>query len=176
MEPQAPGWMKTVRLAVVSGTVASVTSTVTLALLAYSEGKGALQPINSTSHWLHGEQASQVKKADVAHTAIGYATYHAATVFWAILFERSMQARQRRSALGTLKYALATSALAVAVDYGATPRRFTPGWEFVLTKRSMAVAYGAMAIGLAIGASVARSDRRSYAKQAEPIVGRFANS
>jgi hypothetical protein len=47
--------------------------------------------------------------------------------------------------------AAAVSALAAAVDYGITPKRFTPGWEEVLTKRSMADAYAAMALGLTIG-------------------------
>ena len=32
-------------------------------------------------------------------------------------------------------------------DYTVTPRRFTPGWELVLSKRSMALVYGAMAAG-----------------------------
>ena len=52
--------------------------------------------------------------------------------------------------------ALAMSAIAAAVDYGATPKRFTPGWEFVLSKRTMTVAYLAMATGLAVGASMNR--------------------
>ena len=52
--------------------------------------------------------------------------------------------------------ALVVSAVAAAVDYGATPKRFTPGWEYVLSKRAMAVAYAAMAFGLAAGTLVAR--------------------
>ena len=51
------------------------------------------------------------------------------------------------------------SAIAAAVDYGATPKRFTPGWELVLSKRAMAAAYLAMAAGLAVGALVARRPR-----------------
>ena len=39
------------------------------------------------------------------------------------------------------------AAVAAAVDYGATPKRFTPGWELVLSKRSMASVYAAMAAG-----------------------------
>jgi len=54
--------------------------------------------------------------------------------------------------LPVVQCAVATAAIAAAVDYGATPRRFTPGWEFMLSKRAMAVAYGAMAAGLAAGA------------------------
>ena len=85
------------------------------------------------------------------HTAVGYATHHAATLFWAVLFERCLQARRTRTIGPVLREALIVSAVAAAVDYGATPRRFTPGWEFVLSKRAMAVVYGAMALGLAAG-------------------------
>ena len=149
------GWDTTLRFALMSGTVASAASTVALALLARAEGKGALQPVNSTSHWRNGEQAAAWRKADLAHTAVGYATHHAATVFWAVLFEWWLGAR-RPAALPLVRDALAMSAVAAAVDYGATPKRFTPGWEFVLSKRSMAAAYAAMAAGLAAGAWINR--------------------
>ena len=43
------------------------------------------------------------------------------------------------------------AAIAAIIDYGATPKRFTPGWEFVLSKQSMAVTYAAMALGLTLG-------------------------
>jgi hypothetical protein len=139
-------------LALVSGTVASATSSVALAFLARAEAKGALQPVNATSHWLNGERAASVRRADFAHTAVGYVTHHAATVFWAVLFERWIGARRPVAPLTMLRDALVLSAFAAAVDYGATPKRFTPGWEFVLSKQAMATAYAAMALGLAAGA------------------------
>jgi hypothetical protein len=51
------------------------------------------------------------------------------------------------------------SAIAAAVDYIATPKRFTPGWEFVLSKRSMAATYAAMALGMAAGALITQRNR-----------------
>ena len=145
------GWSAALRRALVSGTCASVTSSVALALLARAEGKGALQPVNATSHWLNGPQAASFEGLDLGRTGVGYATHHAATVFWAVFFERWVAARRPLGALSMLRDALALSAVAAAVDYGATPKRFTPGWEFVLPKRSMAAAYVAMAAGLAVG-------------------------
>ncbi len=153
-------WSKTLRLALVSGTVASITSTAALALLARAEHKGALQPANATSHWLHGERAASFKSLDLAHTGVGYATHHAATVFWAVLFERWIEARRPLGALPVMRDALATAAVAAAVDYLATPKRFTPGWEFVLSRRAMAAAYAAMAAGLAAGTLVTQAGRR----------------
>ena len=138
--------------ALVIGSIASVTSSIALGVLAQLEGKASLQPVNATSHWLNGRRAALVTGADATHTAVGYATHHAATVFWAALFERWIGPRQPLSPASMLQHAVAMSAVAAAVDYVATPKRFTPGWEFVLTKRSMSVAYGAMAAGLAGGA------------------------
>ncbi len=135
--------------ALVSGMVASVMSTVALALAARAEGKGALQPVNATSHWLNGDEAASRKGMDASHTVVGYATHHAATVFWALIFEAWIAARPPRSASRLLADAAAMSAIAAAVDCGPTPRRLRPGWEFVLSRRGMAVGYAAMAIGLA---------------------------
>ncbi len=141
-----------VRSILLSGTAAGVASTVALGLLARTEDKGVLQPVNATSHWLNGEAAASFKEADIAHTAVGLATHQAATFFWAALFEWWIAARRPVRPASMVQYALAASVVAAAVDYGATPKRFTPGWEFVLSKRAMAVTYAAMAFGMAVGA------------------------
>ncbi len=145
-------WVRTLRLGLISGTLAGVASTLALAAASRAEGKTAFQPANSTSHWLNGKQAGDFEGADLAHTAVGLATHQAATLFWAVIFERWIDARRPLPALATLRDALALSAVAAAVDYSITPKRFTPGWEFVLSKRSMAAGYAAMAAGLAAGA------------------------
>ena len=45
-----PSWARILGFAMVSGTVASATSSLALAFLARLEGEGALQPVNATSH------------------------------------------------------------------------------------------------------------------------------
>lgn len=146
--------------AVVSGTVASLATTAALALLAKAESKGALQPTNSTSHWLHGDQAGSVRQADAAHTLVGYGTHHASAVFWAVPFEAWLASRPPRAPLLVLRDASVISAMAAVVDYGIVPKRLTPGWEAVLSKRSIAVTFAAMAVGLAAGAMITRRFRR----------------
>lgn len=47
--------------------------------------------------------------------------------------------------------------IAAVVDYGATPKRFTPGWELAVSKGAMFVAYLAFALGLAGGAMASES-------------------
>jgi hypothetical protein len=150
-------WLQIGLSALVTGTAASVVSTAALALLAQREGKSAFQPTNATSHWLHGDHAASHHEPDVSHTLIGYATHHASALFWAVPFEIWLAARPPRTTAGLLRNACMMSAIAAAVDYGATPKRLTPGWELVLSRHSIAVAYGAMALGLAAGALAARA-------------------
>jgi hypothetical protein len=150
------GWTRLGLSALVTGTVASVVSTVALVLLAKAENKRPLQPTNATSHWLHGDQAARYDELDAAHTLLGYTTHHASAVFWAVPFEAWLAIRPPRTSAELLRDACALSAIAAAVDYGLTPKRLTPGWELILSKSSMSMAYGAMAVGLAAGALLAR--------------------
>jgi hypothetical protein len=149
-------WLTAGLRAAVSGTIASVLMAATLAALARREGKGAAQPLNATSHWLHGERASAIRHADLPHTALGYATHHASAWLWALLFERWLTDRPPHSSGTVLRKATLISALAAGVDYGLTPKRLTPGWENVLSKGAMALTYVAMALGLVTGALLNR--------------------
>jgi hypothetical protein len=148
----------TLKRATISGSIASLAVTGALALLAQREGKRPLQPINATSHWLHGKRAGRVKRSDLAHTALGYVTNHAASVFWATLLEAWL-GRRRRTPLSLLRKASAVTALAAAVDYGLMPKRLTPGWELAVSKRAVATSFVVMAFGLAVGAMLARRSR-----------------
>jgi hypothetical protein len=152
--------MNALRRASISGSLASVAMALALAVLARREGKRALQPINATSHWLHGRGAARVRKADAAHTAVGYLTHHASAVFWAYLFELWLGGR-RRKVLAVLPRAAAMSGIAAAVDYGLVPRRLTPGWEHVVSNRSLKAAYVVMGVALAAGALLRGQTGRS---------------
>jgi hypothetical protein len=143
--------------AAVTGSVASVVSTLALAGMARAEGKAAVQPTNATSHWLHGENAGTMRQVDAAHTGVGFATHHASAIFWAIPFEAWLQRHPPQNLTSLLGNAAAVSALAAVVDYGITPKRLTPGWENVLSKPSMVGAFASLAIGLVVGATVSRA-------------------
>jgi hypothetical protein len=147
-------WTRISLSALIIGTTASIVSTAALAILATLEGKGALQPTNATSHWLHGESAAAFAHMDTRHTGLGYATHHASALFWAWPFAAWLASRPDRSSVQMLRDASVLSAIAATVDYGITPKRLTPGWELVLPTRSMFAAFAALAIGLALGARV----------------------
>ena len=142
--------------ALITGSIASAVSAAFLGLLAKAEGKVPVQPINATSHWLHGEEAGAVTSVDVQHTATGYATHHAATVFWAALFETLQSAAPDAGPGKVIRNAALVSTIAAIVDYGLAPKRLTPGWEGPLPIRSVAGGFAGMACGLAIGSLVRR--------------------
>ena len=93
---------------------------------------------------------------DLQHTGVGLATDVAATVFWATLYEDWLEVQPPRGAADMAARASAVAALAAVVDYTITPKRFTPGWELVLSKPGMAAAYAAMAAGF-VAASASRA-------------------
>jgi hypothetical protein len=125
----------------------------TLAAASKREGGTPAQPLNATSHWLHGDSAAAERSIDWPHTGVGYATHHSATLFWAGLFEALRGYSSRTDLAAVTRDAAIAATTAAVVDYTITPHRLTPGWELVLRKRSMALAYVAM------GAAFVASDR-----------------
>ncbi len=55
--------------------------------------------------------------------------------------------------------AVIAATTAAVVDYVFTPHRLTPGWELVLSKQSMALAYAAIAAGF-LGSELLFPQRR----------------
>ena len=147
----------------VEAVAATAASAVALALMAKAQGRGALQPLNATSHWLNGEAAAQRTGAGWRTTGVGLATHFAATAFWAAIYEGWLRRGRRRGA-AVLGKAAAMAGVSALVDYRATPKRFTPGWEFVLSSGAMSVAYIALGAGLAAGAAWADGPPPARAK------------
>lgn len=135
----------------------SLACTASLLALAHRRTGVAARGLNCTAHWLKGDEAASVDRIDALHTGTGTATNIAAVLFWAVFYSYALGKKP-----GTVRAALATLALgpiAALVDYKATPKRFTPGWELVFTKADMAIVYSAMVAGMAFGARIA--DRRT---------------
>jgi hypothetical protein len=130
---------------------ATAASVIALAVAARVEGRAPLQPLNATSHWLNGPGSADEAGLGWRTTGVGLATHLAATGFWAALYEAWL-GRGRRSSTLVLSKAAAMAGVSALVDYRATPKRFTPGWEFVLSPAAMAAVYLALGAGLALGA------------------------
>lgn len=149
-----------VRYALMCGAGAGIASSMTVALAAPLAGKPVAQPFNATSHWLWGDSAGRRTDVTASHTGTGMATNFGASLFWGALFAGHLAMRPRHSTGEILRDAAVMGVIASAVDYGLIPKRLTPGWELALPRASVAAGMGAMAVGLALGALVARPARR----------------
>lgn len=143
-------WSRTLQRAAISGTVASVLSTLTLAALGRREAGAALAPINAVSHWYWGRKATRQDAASLQYTVPGYLTHHGASIFWALIFERLFGRRARRDPATALATGATVATLAAAVDYTVTPKRLTPGYEHRLSVPSLVAVYAAFGVGLAL--------------------------
>jgi hypothetical protein len=151
----AKPWRQSLRDAAVSGSIAAVTSTAVLAAAGRVETGSAFAPTNAISHAIFGDAAAQRDDASARHTLVGFAIHHAASVFWALVFERSFgRANARGDLLPALGAGMAVSALACFVDYQLTPKRLQPGYEMRLSRPALAAVYAAFGAGLALGAVV----------------------
>lgn len=148
------------RTGLIAGTLASLASTAALMLCGRREAGSAAAPTNSTSHWLWGDEALEVYRPTLRHTALGYATHHASAIFWALLYAwLHTERRPPQSVPAALASAGAATAVACTIDYTITPRRLTPGFEHHLSKGSMTMVYGLFAVGLAAGCLLAQRGR-----------------
>ena len=147
---RAPSWSDALASAVVSGSAASVASTAALAALGEREDGSASAPTNAISHWLWGERATLVDRPTLRNTLVGYLIHHAASIFWATIYEKAL-AREGQTAGRVVRDAAAISALAAFVDFELTPRRLTPGFERRLSPPALVGVYAAFAVGLAAG-------------------------
>jgi hypothetical protein len=155
-------WRNTFQNALVSGTVASVASTISLSLLGKAELDRSAAPMNGPSQWIWGRHAPYQNRFSLRYTIVGYLIHHAASVFWAVWYERLHRRRLHRhfpaaeNSSRVLAAAVATAAAAYTVDFHVTPQRLTPGFEHRLSKRSLLTVYGTFALGLAATALLRR--------------------
>ena len=165
--PRSHGtWNRALQDGLVSGTVASVVSTVSLAILGKAELDKAAAPINGPSQWVWGKHAPYENRFSLRYTVTGYAIHHAASIFWASLYEKL---RQRLGPppdrTAPVASAIVITATAYAVDFHVIPKRLTPGFEHRLSKRSLQMVYGAFAIGLAAVALMDHDGRAPMPKR-----------
>ena len=141
-----------VNRAFVRGTGASLASLLALIGCSRRETGSGLAAVNAISHWAFGDDDARRDGFSWKHTITGALTQQAASVFWALVFERLLASRRRSPAIARLAgEAAAMSAVAMTVDYTITPRRLTPGYELRISKSSMLAVYVAFAAGLVAG-------------------------
>jgi len=140
------------RNSLLTGAIASLGTTVALALLGKSEKKGTAAPINAISHILWGDEAFEIDETDLKHTLAGGVLNAGSVAAWAAVQELALKNKKDVQALQAIATSAAVTGLAYLVDYHVVPKRLTPGFEERLSKRSLAGVYGVLAACLAVGA------------------------
>jgi hypothetical protein len=162
---------RTLRNACLSGSAASVASTLALALCGEVEDGSASGPINGPSQWLWGEEEAYTKATTWRHTASGFAIHHVMSIFWATLYESVFGSEERKSIARICAEAATVSSVAYLVDYSIAPSRLRPGFKKHLGPKSIFAVYAAFAAGLAITSVVRRDSpdrRRASDREASP--------
>ncbi len=153
-------WKQCLVQGLVAGSLASVLSMAGAALASRRQTGSAAAATNAVSHWLWGSESFYRNRATLAYTGVGYATHHAASVFWGTLQAVAAEGRPAwQTPTGIALGALATSAVAAVVDYRVVPKRFTPGFEHRLSTGALVGIYALMALGLGAGALALRGRR-----------------
>jgi hypothetical protein len=147
-----------------SGTVAGLASAVAAAAAARREGKPAAAAVNAVSHWLWGDTAARQSSLSAKYTLTGFATNHAACIFWATGYEALRRALPRQ-VWAALASSAAITATAYVVDYHVVPKRLTPGYELRLSRRGLALVYASIALALPLREVLFSGRRRRTAAQ-----------
>lgn len=146
-----------------SGTVSAFASAFAASLAGKYEDTSFAAPLNAISHILWGDKAAHKDDLSIKYTLTGFVLNHAASIFWAFLYERLFgkqpgkqsatahpnAATEKSSVMKPVLGAAAVAAGAYFIDYHLIPKRITPGYEKRLSGGSLATVFIIMAIGLA---------------------------
>lgn len=134
---------------------ATTTAAVT-ALTKVNDGSGSAG-MNAVSHIVWGDKAAEEDEFSAKYTLLGGALNSAAVGSWAAAHELLVEQFQLpRRVLPMLLSASLVSGIAYVTDFHIVPKRLTPGFEKRLTSKSMLFVYGALALGIAVGAVLNR--------------------
>src|SRR5450830_1140266 len=128
--------------------IASLLSTIVLALAGRREAGSPYAPTNAVSHWLRGRPALSQDAPSWRHTALGYLIHHGSALMWAWLYARWQQRRQDQALFPLLGTAAAVSILAGVVDFKVAPERLPPGFEHRLSTPALLAVYAAFGLAL----------------------------
>lgn len=128
-------------------------TTFAVMLLAVSERKQPAAPINAISHIVYGEEAYSVSSPEPKYVLWGLALNLSAMIGWSVIAEIIFRVTGVKSdqTLALTLIAAVVSALAYVVDYHVVPKRFTPGFENVLSSRALFCVYVVLALGFLMG-------------------------
>ncbi len=122
-------------------------------LLAGVERKPILSPLNAISHIIFGDRALDENHQSGLKVLLGLMLNAMAMVGWAAVAELGF----RSFSLAPHDYktvipiAIVVTVLAYYVDFFVVPKRFTPGFERILSWKSLGVVYAFLAMSFVFG-------------------------
>lgn len=148
----------------VTGTISGLSAMLAAALAGKKDSQSYVAPINATSHILFGDEAARHSEPSLKYTGTGFMLNHGAALMWSAIYGSLVEPKMsrwfaRRPALAPLSPVLsaaAVSAGAYVTDYILIPKRFTPGWEKRVSGNSVAMIFGALALGMAVSTLLER--------------------
>lgn len=139
-----------------SGVAASAASAAAAFACSQRENGHGARPINAITHIYDGGTPSPHDGPNGRNTMLGMAIHTGACIFWAAFFEILFGRKARQSGRNAVNASAGIAATAYIVDYHMVHRRFRPGIEAHLSKRSLVAVYGALAAGFAAAALLTR--------------------
>jgi hypothetical protein len=153
---------------VLRSVVSSLPVIVVAAVRGRIEGRSAWRPINAISHIVWGPEAGTQIRVTLRYTGLGLLLNGAACGFWTWVHGGGRGLTTTPA--GRAFRGLGVSILAYVTDYHLIPRRFTPGFELSLSRRSFPWLYGALTVGLLLAE---RLVGRGLAQESGVSVGRL---
>lgn len=128
-------------------------TTTALILVAISERIPVFKPINAVSHIIFGDSVLSHTVFDPKFSLTGLALNTGALIGWSAVAELGYTAFQipRGSVLLSSLIALILTTTAFITDFYIVPKRFTPGFEKVISQPGLFFVYVCLAIGFAFG-------------------------
>lgn len=153
-------WQQSLKDSVLTGSIAAAAACAVVAWRGQRDSGSAIAPLNATSHMIWGNDAAKVEGFSWQHTVPGLLFNAGAGIWWGFIYHKLFGEQSDRHGLpAALVGGATTAALAYLVDYHLLPQRLSPGWELRISPGSMLLSLGALAAGLAVGASMPAQNR-----------------
>ncbi len=131
----------------VTGLWTAAATGVAVMVAAVQEHKSMFAPINAISHILFGDAAIGVKRPIPKFLFSGLVLNLFAMFGWAALAELGYQFLHitRGQVLATILVSVVVTVVAYVTDFILVPKRFTPGFERIISQRALVAVYGVLA-------------------------------
>ncbi len=130
-----------------TGFVMAAATNAAIMLASDRENGSPWAAVNSIAHIVDGDDKQQPTRYSPRESWLGIAVNGTAMCAWGVLYEGALEVTRARSSALT---AVVGAAASYAIDYKVVPKRYTPGIEQRLSRRSVLVAYAALAAALAL--------------------------